>query len=564
MKNLKVAQKFMIVAVIVFIAMASVGLIGIVGMFSQSSANEEMYASNTGRIKDISTMYDLLATQRICASNMVIFYDYNRAFSQEEDVSLTEKEEGFAEAFLDYGRLLSSDEERALYSEMEAVYNGQFAECRQGVRDAVAAGDHTAMTAAMEALDSAGSNVSDFLDQLSAMNDVMASERVDESMRASRTAAIALSAVTMLGVAVTFTFFIYLSGLISKPLVVLTRFMKKAGATGDLTLSAADNAVIEAYGRNRDEIGQCVSGTAGFAAHVTGMAGSLETIAGGDLTHDIELLSEHDTMGNSLDMTLGNLNAMFGNIKKATEQVSFGSKQIADGAQALAQGSTQQAATVQELSASTSEIAAKTKANAQMAEKAAKLAGTIKRNAEKGSSQMDEMMIAVNEITQASQSIGKVIKVIDDIAFQTNILALNAAVEAARAGQHGKGFAVVAEEVRNLAAKSAEAASDTGSLIANSIQKAELGAKIANETAASLVEIVSGINESSKIVEEIAASSEEQSEDILQINNGIDQVAQVVQQNSATAEQSAAASQELSGQSDMLKELISQFKLKAY
>jgi methyl-accepting chemotaxis protein len=171
-------------------------------------------------------------------------------------------------------------------------------------------------------------------------------------------------------------------------------------------------------------------------------------------------------------------------------------------------------------------------------------------------------MIAVNEITQASQSIGKVIKVIDDIAFQTNILALNAAVEAARAGQHGKGFAVVAEEVRSLAAKSAEAANDTGSLIANSIEKAGVGAKIASETAASLVEIVSGINESSRIVEEIAASSEVQSADILQINNGIDQVAQVVQQNSATAEQSAAASEELSGQSDMLKGLISQFRLK--
>ena len=197
-----------------------------------------------------------------------------------------------------------------------------------------------------------------------------------------------------------------------------------------------------------------------------------------------------------------------------------------------------------------------------MAEKAATLAETIRGNAEKGSLQMEEMMLAVNDINEASGSISKVIKVIDDIAFQTNILALNAAVEAARAGQHGKGFAVVAEEVRNLAAKSAEAARDTGSLIENSIDKANLGVRIAGETAESLSEIVSGINESHQLVGEIARSSEEQTQGINHINTGIDQVAQVVQQNSATAEESAAASEEMSGQSDMLQQLIAQFKIK--
>jgi len=257
-----------------------------------------------------------------------------------------------------------------------------------------------------------------------------------------------------------------------------------------------------------------------------------------------------------------NLNNMFGGIQTSTSQVSTGAKQVADGAQSLAQGSTEQAASIEELSSSITEIADKTKANAEIAGRTSHLSETIKQNALKGSTQMDDMITAVKEINDASQSISKIIKTIDDIAFQTNILALNAAVEAARAGQHGKGFAVVAEEVRNLASKSAEAAKDTGDMIQNSMEKAELGSQIAGETAESLKDIVTGISESSELIAEIARASEEQSLGISQINTGIDQVAQVVQQNSATAEQSAAASEQMSSQSTMLEELISQFKLK--
>jgi len=288
----------------------------------------------------------------------------------------------------------------------------------------------------------------------------------------------------------------------------------------------------------------------------------LTRVAEGDYTSRVDIRSNKDVINIAIDHMLAETLSVLNQVATAGVSVADGSKQIAAGAHSLAQGSTEQAATVEQLSSSMTTIAEKTKDNAEMAGRAASLAGTIKQNAEKGTRQMGDMMDAVKEINQAGQSISKVIKVIDDIAFQTNILALNAAVEAARAGQHGKGFAVVAEEVRNLAAKSADAAKDTGGLISNSIEKAELGSRIASETAASLDEIVTGINESTTIVNDIAISSEEQYQGIAQINEGVDQVAKVVQQNSATAEESAAASTEMSNQSAKLEKLIAQFQLR--
>jgi len=347
------------------------------------------------------------------------------------------------------------------------------------------------------------------------------------------------------------------------PLVTLRDFIKYAGTTGDIALGDETMQKLNELRKKEDEIGQCVEAAIRLFEHINNVSGELETLSTGDLNASLELLSEEDILGASVNKMVDKLNDIFESMQASASQVSVGSKQIADGAQALAQGSTQQSSTVQQLSASISDISEKTNHNAELAGRAATLAGTIMKSAEKGSGHMGEMITAVKDINEASQSISKVIKVIDDIAFQTNILALNAAVEAARAGQHGKGFAVVAEEVRSLAAKSAEAAKDTGDLIANSMEKADMGARIAEDTAASLTEIVSGIHESNSLLGDIAKSSEEQSSGVAQINSGIDQVAQVIQQNSATAQQSAAASQEMSGQSDLLQQMVSQFKLKA-
>jgi len=400
---------------------------------------------------------------------------------------------------------------------------------------------------------SVGDQIGELIDDTKVMQTLI-NEDTENATRTMITVFIAVfAAVIIIGVVIA----IYISWHISKPLNLLSADAE-AIAIGDIDIEGLDSGTKP----TRDEVIKLERSFFKMLESFKKQAYVLARIAEGDYTSKVDIRSENDVINLAIELTLDSTLNVLQQVATAGIQVADGSRHIAEGAQSLAQGSTEQAAAVEQLSTSMADIAHKTKENANMAGRASTLANTIKSNAEKGSHQMSEMMDAVKEINQASQSISKVIKVIDDIAFQTNILALNAAVEAARAGQHGKGFAVVAEEVRNLAAKSAEAAKDTGGLISNSIEKAELGSRIAGDTAASLEEIVSGINESAQIISDIAKSSDQQSYGLEQINIGLDQVVQVVHQNSATAQESAAASEEMSGQSTILEELIRQFQLR--
>ena len=299
--------------------------------------------------------------------------------------------------------------------------------------------------------------------------------------------------------------------------------------------------------------------------YIDEIAGVLGEVAKGNLVVgiDSEYMGDFIALKDSINGIVGSLNEIMQEINISADQVASGTQQVSGGSQEISQGAAEQASAIEELTASVTQIAEQTKLNAGSASEANTLTNGAKDNAEQGNEQMKAMQQAMADINESSGNISKIIKVIDDIAFQTNILALNAAVEAARAGVHGKGFAVVAEEVRNLAARSANAAKETTDLIEGSIRKTEAGTKIADETASALINIVSGVEKAAQLVGEIASASNEQASAIAQVNNGIEQMSQVVQTNSATSEEAAAAAEELSSQAEMLKGMVGQFRLKS-
>ncbi len=290
----------------------------------------------------------------------------------------------------------------------------------------------------------------------------------------------------------------------------------------------------------------------------------LNELSRGNLTCAIQTSYRGDfvALKNSINGIVESLNQIMAEISKAAGHVAMGTQQVSGGSQEISEGAINQAGSIEELTATISVIATQTELNADNANEAFSLSSAMHDGAQTGRAKMQQVQKAMEDINESSANISKIIKVIDDIAFQTNILALNAAVEAARAGAQGKGFGVVAEEVRNLAARSASAAKETAALIEGSASKTEAGNKIADDAMKAFERIAADVEKAVKLVEEIAEASNQQSTAIGQVSLGISQMSAVVQTNSAFAEETAAAAQELSGQAEILHSMVAQFKLK--
>lgn len=347
--------------------------------------------------------------------------------------------------------------------------------------------------------------------------------------------------------------------LIIKPLLKLKEAM----------ITVSHGILSEPTGVERDntEIGELAGAISDTKETLKSYISEISNILGEMSKKDFSVTVKNEYVGdfksikNSLNIIVNSLNSAFNSINQSILQVSDGSEQLSSGAQDLAQGATDQASSVQELVATVTEILEKTNKNATNAKLANSKAEEAGNRINESNEHMEKMIKAISKINEASNQISNIIKTIEDISFQTNILALNASIEAARAGDAGKGFAVVANEIGKLASDSAKATKDITNLIEYSINSVKSGTEIADITAKTLISVINTAKEVSDLVEQISIASDEQSYSISQITQGIEQISNVVQMNSSTSQESAASSEELCSQTQMLKDLIGQFKL---
>jgi methyl-accepting chemotaxis protein len=557
-ENALIAKKLRAGFLIIAFLGVLTGVVGIVSLLNNASSQQKSYDNCTMGIEYAGEARSSFQELRAVKRDLIIYYDTDRDTyikKIEAQIETVQKE-------IDtYSQTVSDSQDKANYEAMSSAYKTYCTDLNNVLEIAKSGKPVSEIIALSNNGNTNAQDADDAFDNVVNYNNTLAANSLKSNEASTRLTIFIMLGVVILSFVLAMILSSYLSKIVGDPIQKLANFGELL-AVGDVEVTKIIGEKDKLLKHRKDEIGKLSLSFNRMISGTVQLSKETEAIAGGDLTVTVSVRSEQDVLGIALAKLVDEFNVLESSIIVSANEVDAGAKLVSDSSMSLSQGATEQASSVEELSASVAEVSQRIKLNAEEAERAKVLSA---KSAEIMSVSVKDMGLArqaMDEISATSKNINRVIKAIDDIAFQTNILALNAAVEAARAGAAGKGFAVVADEVRNLSQKSAEAAKNTTVLIESSIEAVEKGTLLVNKTSDGFVQVASQADEVNNIVELISVQAQEQAAAISQISIGIDQVSAVVQMNSATSEESAAASEELSSQAKYLKENAGRFKVK--